>query len=450
MNLNIKKYLQSGDARSVTVKRNIAGSLVLKCISILISLQVVPLTINYVNPTQYGIWLTLSSIIAWLNYFDFGFAHGFRNRFTEAIAKDDIKCAKEYVSTTYAVLSIIFSVILVLVLIINVFLDWSKILKIDFLYNEELKVVFGLLACFFCLQIVANIFTTMLMADQKSALSSFIQTGGQFLAFICIWILTKTTDGSLTLLAVAFSGIPCVLLILISVFFFNIGKYRLFKPSFKCIRFSLVKNILGLGGQFFVIMISILFIFQFINIIISRTLGPEAVTEYNIAYKYYNVLYMIAIIVLTPFWSAFTEAYVKKDTAWMKRMVGKLEKLWLLCIPTLVVMILLSDFLFKFWIGDSVHISISLSISMGLYVLSQILGSIYMYMINGTSKVRIQMIVYLFFSLVSIPLISYSCKKFGLEGVILIPFIIYIIQGILGKIQINKLISGTAKGVWIK
>lgn len=122
MNLNIKKYIQSGDVRSIMVKKNIAGSFVLKCISILISLQVVPLTINYVNPTQYGIWLTLSSIIAWLSYFDLGFAHGFRNRFTEAIAKNDIKSAKEYVSTTYAVLSIIFSFILLLVQVVNIFL----------------------------------------------------------------------------------------------------------------------------------------------------------------------------------------------------------------------------------------------------------------------------------------------------------------------------------------
>ena len=211
-----------------------------------------------------------------------------------------------------------------------------------------------------------------------------------------------------------------------------------------------MKNILGLGGQFFIIMISMLFIFQFINIIISRILGPDAVTEYNIAYKYYNVLYMISIIVLTPFWSAFTEAYVKKDTVWMKRMVGKLEKLWLLCIPALTIMTLLSDFFFKFWIGKSVHIPMSLSVSMSLYILFQILGNIYMYMINGTSKVRVQMIIYLLFSFVSIPLISYSCQNFGLEGVILVPSIIYLIQGIIGKVQINKLITGTAKGIWIK
>ena len=90
-------------------------------------------------------------------------------------------------------------------------------------------------------------------------------------------------------------------------------KYRSIAPSIHCVRISLTKNILGLGGQFFVIMISMLFIFQFINIILSRVEGPDAVTQYNIAYKYFNVLNRVATIILTPFWSAFTDAYVKKD-----------------------------------------------------------------------------------------------------------------------------------------
>ena len=185
----------------------------------------------------------------------------------------------------------------------------------------------------------------MLIADQKTALVSLIQTGGQLLAFICIYILTKTITGSLTILALSFSGIPCLLMLVVSICVFRGKKYRIYKPSIKSVQFSLAKNILGLGGQFFVIMISMLFIFQVINIIISRNLGPIAVTQYNVAYKYYNVLNMASVIILTPFWSAFTDAYVKRDFNWMKRMVRKLERLWILCIPAIIGMILCSNFI---------------------------------------------------------------------------------------------------------
>ena len=339
----VSAYFTKGNERSVAVKKNIAVSLVLKCISILVSLQVVPLTIGYVNPTKYGIWLTLSSIIAWLSYFDLGFAHGFRNRFAEAKAKGDMKLAKEYVSTTYAVLFLLFSVILLITLVVNNYLDWSRILNIDPVYKDELSLVFGLLACFFCLNIVASVFTTMLTADQKPALASLIQTGGQVLAFVCIYILTKTTSGSLSALAFVFSGVPCILVITISVIMFHDKRYSLVAPSLLSVRLVLTRNILGLGGQFFVIMVSTLFIFQFVNIILSRTQGPEVVTQYNIAYRYFNVVNMIFIIILNIFWSAFTDAYIKKDSGWMKRIIKKLDTLWLLCIPVLILMILCSE-----------------------------------------------------------------------------------------------------------
>ena len=407
----VSAYFTKGNERSVAVKKNIAVSLVLKCISILVSLQVVPLTIGYVNPTKYGIWLTLSSIIAWLSYFDLGFAHGFRNRFAEAKAKGDMKLAKEYVSTTYAVLFLLFSVILLITLVVNNYLDWSRILNIDPVYKDELSLVFGLLACFFCLNIVASVFTTMLTADQKPALASLISTSGQVLAFACVYVLTKTTKGSLSALAVSFSAIPCL---------------------------------------FLVVMFSMLFIFQLTNIILSRVQGPEAVTQYNIAYKYFNVLNMAANIILTPFWSAFTDAYIKRDYNWMRGTLEKLEKLWLLCIPILVLMVLSSDLLYKFWIGDSVAVSFSLSFCMAIYVLCQTGGNMYMFLINGTSKIRLQLIIYLSFALVSIPLMKYCCKYYGIEGILIVPTTVFILQAFIGRVQILKMINGTAKGIWLK
>lgn len=446
----INSYFTKGNERSVAVKKNIAASLVLKCISILISLQVVPLTIGYVNPTRYGIWLTLSSIIAWLSYFDLGFAHGFRNRFAEAKAKGDMKLAKEYVSTTYAVLFLLFSVVLSIALFINKFLNWSGILNIDAVYNEELNKVFGLLACFFCMNIVASVFTTMLTADQKPALTSLIQTGGQVLAFVCIYVLTKTTSGSLSALAMAFSGVPSFLLIVVSVVMFYGRRYKSVAPSLRNIRFSLTKNILGLGGQFFVIMISMLLIFQFINIILSRIQGPEAVTQYNIAYKYFNVFNMAFVIILTPFWSAFTDAYTKKDYCWMRSVVKKLEQLWLLCLPALIMMVLCSRYFYQWWVGDSVLISFSLSVYMAVYILIQTIGNVYMYLINGTSKIRLQLIIYLSFGVVAIPGMNYCCKIYGIEGILIIPIIAFGLQAIIGRMQLMRIVHGTAKGIWLK
>ncbi|WP_455672665.1 lipopolysaccharide biosynthesis protein [Phocaeicola sp.] len=447
---SIHVFFNKGNERTLSAKKNILASFLLKLINISTTLFIVPLTINYVNPTRYGIWLTLSSIITWMSYFDLGFVHGFRNKFAEAKAKENWALAQSYVSTTYGVLILIFSCVLLLALLINYFINWSNILNIDQAYNKELQLVFAILAMIFCINTVATVATTMLTADQKPALASLIQTCGQVLGLLAIFILTHTTNGSILYLAFAFSGVPCLLLIIATFFIFKQPAYHKFAPKIKNMHLGLTKDILGLGGQFFIIMLCSFCIFQFVNIILARVEGPEAVTQYNIAYKYFNVMHMVAVIILTPFWSAFTDAYAKKDFIWMQKVQRKLEFLWLLMIPLLILMLLFSPSFYKFWIGNQVDIPFSLSLCMALYVLFQTSGGLYMYLINGIGKVRLQLIVYLLFAIVAVPTMYVLCTKWGINGVLIVPCIVFFVQSIIGRIQVRKIIFNKANKIWNK
>ena len=447
---NVRNWITSGDKRSILVKKNIIASFALKGISILISLQVVPLTINYVNPTQYGIWLTLSSLVAWFYFFDIGLTHGFRNRFAEAKARGDIETARIYLSTTYAALAIMFSVMFAIVTFANGFIDWSNILNIDPAYREELKRVFLIIISFFGLNIVFSTFTTMLTADQKPAASSFIQVLGQAVALAIIFTLTKLqSSGNLTTLAFVFSGVPAVVVLLSSIAVFN-TRYRDMRPSFRLIRFRKVKDIMGLGVEFFIITTSMLFIFNLMNIIISRKFGPGIVTEYNIAYKYFSIIHMAVTLVLTPFWSAFTDAYTRNDFSWISRMSKRLIRLWFLTIPVLITMCLAAKYVYRLWIGDTVSVSTTMNVSVAIYILFMTFGSIHMYMINGIGKVRLQMTIYLSFAVIAYPIMSLCCEKWGISGLLIIPTIVYAAQGVLGNIQLKKIIGHTASGIWDK
>src|SRR5664279_1736529 len=121
--VSIVSLITSGHERSVKAKKNIMAAFIIKGVSVTISLLLVPLTITYINPTRYGIWLTLSSIIGWFAFFDIGFGNGLRNKFAESIALGEHEKARIYVSTTYAVLSIIIIIVLLLFFCINPFLD---------------------------------------------------------------------------------------------------------------------------------------------------------------------------------------------------------------------------------------------------------------------------------------------------------------------------------------
>lgn len=445
----IKTIFNSGSERSLLIKKNILGSFGLRIVCILCSLMMVPVTIDYVNPERYGIWLTLSSIVVWLSYFDFGFAHGFRNRFAEAIAKDDHELAQKYVSTTYAVLTLLFAGIMLVASVINNYLNWSDILHVNQVYNSELRIVFQILILFFCVNIVAEIFTTLLTAYQRPALSAAVKTGGYVVSLLVIYVLTLTTQGDLELLAYALSGVPCLVTLVVSIIAFK-KRLSIYAPTLKSVDFSLTKNIVGMGGQFFLIMLCILFIFQFQNIIISRELGAEQVTLYNVTYKIFGVVEMVMMIILTPIWSAYTEAYTRKDFAWMKNSSRRLEQLGLLCIPTLFLLWLVSPFLFEFWLGNSVLTSLSVSAVVAFYVLSRIWGAIYMYQINGTGKLRMQLLTYAIIAVFAIPMMIYLGKVYGLMGIVIVPTIAFVAQILIMRIQLLKIISGTSRGWWNK
>mgnify|MGYP000199442594 FL=1 len=51
--------------------------------------MLIPITINYVNADNYGIWLTVSSIISWMSFFDIGINNGLKNKFAEAKAMNN-------------------------------------------------------------------------------------------------------------------------------------------------------------------------------------------------------------------------------------------------------------------------------------------------------------------------------------------------------------------------
>src|SRR5690606_5578385 len=149
---NISLNMFKGGGRFVVAKKNILGSIVIRGASIAISLIMVPLTIEYVNPSRYGIWLTLSSIVGWFSFFNIGLTHGLRNKFAEARATGDDSLAQMYVSTTYAILTLIFGVVWLMFLLVNPFLNWSGILNVPEEMSQELSTLAAVVFTYFCLQ----------------------------------------------------------------------------------------------------------------------------------------------------------------------------------------------------------------------------------------------------------------------------------------------------------
>ncbi|MEO9070470.1 MAG: hypothetical protein ABI261_05515, partial [Ginsengibacter sp.] len=180
----VNNKINKGQERSVKAKKNILFSLGLRGASIIISVISVPITLSYINVSQYGIWITMSSLIVWLGFFDIGLTQGLRNKFAEAIAKGEEELAQTYVSTTYAILFIICTILWCIFIFVNHYLNWSSILKLPAGMNHEVSIVAFVVFSYFSLQFVLRIITTLLTANQQPAIESFVNVLGQAISLI--------------------------------------------------------------------------------------------------------------------------------------------------------------------------------------------------------------------------------------------------------------------------
>ena len=304
---------------------------------------------------------------------------------------------------------------------------------------------------FFCLRFVLKLIGSILLADQLPAANNLMNFISQFISLIVVIILINTSEGSLLLLGVTISAAPVIVFLLASVILFK-TKYKSYAPDFKSIDFKEAGSLMNFGFKFFIIQIAAVVLFATDNMIITQILGPAAVTPYSIAYKCFGMFVMVFTIVMGPFWSSFTEAYEKKEYDWIKNVIKKLLKFWLVFILPVLAMLLLADTFYEFWVGEEIVVPFSLSLSMALFAILQSFNLIFVNFINGVGKLRLQLMTGVFSILINIPLSILFAKEFGLgaTGVILATIISILISIVLRVIQYRKIIENKADGIWNK
>lgn len=446
----LKKYITRRDLdRTQKANLNIAISFFFRGGSIVLQLILVSLTINYIKPDAYGVWLTLSSLVGWVAIFDIGIGNGLRNKLSESLAQNDFYKSKIYVSTTYAIITFIATVFVVLYFLFIPFANWQSLFNSDFIPEKELTIVVTIVSLCFLLKFITDIINVVAASFQMVSISSILGFINNIGLTLGVWFLTKTTSSNLIFLALCLSFVPFLISVFANIYLFT-TKFKAVSPSFKTIDFKQSKGIISLGSQFFILQIVTLIIFQTDNILIAQLFHPSDVTDFNISYKYYSIVTILFTIILSPYWTAFTEAYYKKDFLWIKSNVNKLIKYWFLSIVVLIIMILCAKILIKLWVGNSIAVSLPLSISICFYIIVFNWNSIFANFLNGVGKIRIQIIYAIIMGIVNIPISIFLVNylKWGIYAMPASNFFCLLLGAIISYIQYKKIISGQAKGIW--
>jgi O-antigen/teichoic acid export membrane protein len=434
--------------RSSLLQKNILASFLIKGWSAFIVLLMVPATLHCLGEYKNGIWLTISSMLLWIDNMDIGLGNGLRNKIAEYMAQGEYERTRSLISSTFAMLTcIIIPVLLILMLLIAVGDTYvvfnatpSKVAHLD----QVLMVTVTLVCISFIFKLIGNFY----MGLQLPAVSNLLIALGQTLALIGTYIILWSGSHSLMHIALVNTAAPLLVYLLAFPYTF-LYKYPHLRPSFKLINPQEAKTVINMGVQFFIMQISSVILFMTSNLLISNLFSPEMVTPYQITYRYFSIILVIFTVICMPFWNATTDAYQRNDIEWICNATRKLRLMTIGIMACLVIMVVLSNTVYAIWIDRQTVIDIRMSIVMAAYIFILIYSMRYSYFINGIGKLRLQLIFTTAAAILFIPLAYLATQlSHSIIWFMIVMCLVNIPGLIVNRIQFNKLIKGQARGLW--
>lgn len=443
------KLFNGNDIRSNRIYKNVAFSFLLKAIATIILFVMVPLTLVCLGNYQNGVWLTISSLLVWIDQMDIGLGNGLRNKLSISMAHQHTEEARKMISSCMAMLTCIIVPLAILLLILIQVTDVYALFNVDPERIPALRNALQAAVIFVCMTFNFKIISNVYMGMQIPAVSNLIIVTGQGLSLIATWILLKMGQATFLNVVIANTAVP----LLIYIIAYPITFYKVFpalRPSLSLINLRSALSLGSLGVRFFWLQIAGVIQMMTANILISNLFSPEIVTPYQIATRYFSIVLAAFTVICMPFWNATTDAFERNDIPWI-RMVDKRMSLVVMILGLcIVLMVAISPLIYNLWIGNKCEVPFGITLMVAFYTFIIIASSRYSYFLNGIGALRLQM--YMTVTVIAfIPLAWLASRMTHDINYFLAVMCLCIAPSwIVNRIQFYKILNGKATGIWKK
>jgi O-antigen/teichoic acid export membrane protein len=401
------------------------ASVLAKVVGIIITLLTVPLTVGYLGLERYGVWMTISSVIAVLGFADLGLGNGLLNAITDAHGRDDRQAAREYLSSALLLLSGIAMAILLAFSVSYNIIDWQRVFNISspIAIDEAGPAMFIFMVCF-ALNLPLSTIHKVQLGYQEGFINGLWTALGSILSLVGI-LLTILFKGGLPWLVFAMAGLPAFATFLNGLIMIRYKKPWL-APALSSVSRRASQRILRIGVLFFILQISVAFAYSSDNIILAQILGPEAVTQYSVPMNLFTVAPMLIMMALGPLWPAYGEALVRHDFRWVKETLKKsLLAVILFTGVAAVFLVLFGGTIINWWVGSSIQPSFLLLLGLGIWMIIGTAGNALAMFLNGANIVGIQVVTSIILAAGALILKIILVRVIGIPGVIWATIIVY-------------------------
>jgi O-antigen/teichoic acid export membrane protein len=406
------------DERYRRIAWSTALSTVARFVGMGTSLITVPLVIGYLGNERYGMWLTMSSLVATLGPLDLGIGLGLLTVVSDAYGRDDREAARRAISTAGAMLTMIAGLAIVAFGVAYFAIPWARVFNVSSpIAIAEAGPSAAVLLGAFALGLPLGIVSQVQLAHQSGYISSAWAIAGNLGSFVAL-IAIIMLHGSLPLLVLSLTFVGLGAAALNGWFLFRRQRPWLM-PRLRDVDLRAGRALLKTGSFFVILQLAGLAAYQIDNIVISQILGAGAVPEYAVPTKLFVLAPTLLSYVLVPLWPAYRESMARGDAAWVKR---TLRRSILLAagfnIPSSLILIVAGPAILQVWVHGTVHPTFILLLGLGTWTIMNTLNGPFSMLLNGANIIGFQATTSILMAVANVTISIILVQHIGVAGAI--------------------------------
>ena len=387
----------------------------------------IPITVRYLGAEGFGVWVTISTTLSMLLVLDLGVANSLTNFISEAYAKDDREHASTYSTTALAVLVAIASILGGITYWIWPALHWERLFHLSSTAQAPVvgHAVAAALVLFF-IGLPAGLAPKILGGYQElRAANVFTSVGGIF-NLVSIIILVRLHAGLVALVTASSAALVCAnLLCLVWIWYWH---KPWLSPRLSQIRGNAARRMMSTGGEFFVLQIAGLIVFNSDNMVVTHYLGPAEVASYSIAWRLVGYAAFAQTLISPSLWPAFSEAFARKDMEWIRMTFQRTMRLTMgVALGSTVVFASLGRWIIRVWATRAAVPTEGLLLLMCIWVLTSTFMNNTATILVAKGQTRSLAITGLVAAAGNLALSIYWVQRIGAAGVILGTIVSYLL-----------------------
>lgn len=353
----------------------------------------VPLALSYVGPERFGIWMTLSTALAFITFSDLGVGIGVQDRMSKCISANDYASARRSFFSAFVFVAFLFVVLMLLgeMLVprtdLATFFSLKSREAIDEIVPTTMMVVFCL-----ALGLLSGIVQRAFNALQEGFWVAVIQALARVCSLGLLFVVVHLKMG-LPALVFVVGGLSSTALLLLGlpVLFKRHGWMSpLGRPLADFLNVPVLREILKVGSLGLGAAVAIYFVNNSTPVVMARKYGAAGVADFAVLLKLISIPGLLLTYLMLPLWPAITEAKVRQDNGWIKQTYRKCTFLTLgLAFISFVTLLLFGQDIIRVWTNDPAVVpDFGLVLASAAFMLLGYWNTLTSVILNGLSRYK--------------------------------------------------------------